>query len=49
MSNSPHCAISIGYKEKYTDDTVNTKFLGLQIHNHLKWKNHTDQVNPTLS
>jgi len=49
MSNSPHCVISIGYKEKYIEDTVNTKLLGLQIDNHLKWKNHIDQVNPTLS
>jgi len=27
MNNSPHCALSIGYEG-------NTKFLGLQIHNH---------------
>ena len=49
MCNSPRCVISIGYKEKHLEDTVNTKFLGLQTDNHLKWKNHFDQVNSTLS
>lgn len=48
-SNLPHCAISIGYKEKYIEDTVNTKFLCLQIDSHLKWKNHIDQMIPILS
>jgi hypothetical protein len=49
MSNLPRCAISNGYNEKYAEDTVNTKFLGSQIDNHLKWKNHIDRVIPTLS
>ena len=35
--------ISIGYK------ILVTKFLGLQIDNHLKLKNHIDQLIPTLS
>jgi len=48
-SNLPRCAISIGYREKYIEDTVNTKCLCLQIENHLKWKNHIDQLIPTLS
>jgi hypothetical protein len=29
--------------------SVNTKFLGLQIDNHLNWKNHIDQMVPKLS
>jgi hypothetical protein len=33
-NNSPHCALSIGCKEKYVEETVNTKFPGLQIDNH---------------
>ena len=27
----------ICYKEKYIEEMVNTKFLGLQIDNHLNW------------
>ena len=39
----------IGYKEMYIEEKVNTKFLGLQIDNHIKWKNHTEEVIPNLS
>jgi len=28
---------------------VNTKFLGLQIDNHINWKNHIEETIPTLS
>jgi len=28
---------------------VNTKFLGLQIYNHINWKNHTEQMTPEVS
>ena len=31
--NSSHSTLHIGYKEKYIEDTVNTKFLGSQIDN----------------
>jgi hypothetical protein len=31
---------NIGYDEKYIEESINTKFLGLQIENHLNWKNH---------
>lgn len=34
MYNFPHGALSISYKEKYVDDVVNTRFLGLQIDKH---------------
>jgi hypothetical protein len=39
----------IGYNEKYIKESENTKFLGLQIDNHLNWKNHIDQIVPKLS
>jgi hypothetical protein len=32
--NSSHSTLHIGYKEKYIEDTVNTKFLSSQIDNH---------------
>jgi hypothetical protein len=37
-------ALDIVCNEKCIEETVNTKFLGLQIDNPLKWKNHNDQV-----
>jgi hypothetical protein len=48
-NNSPQSALHIGYKEKYIEETVKTKFLGLHIGNHLNWKNHIDQMIPKLS
>jgi hypothetical protein len=33
--NSLHSALHIGYKEKYIEETENTKFLGLQIDNQI--------------
>ena len=33
--NSSHSTLHIGYKEKYIKYTVNTKFLGSQIDNHI--------------
>jgi len=44
--NTSHCTVHIGYKEKYAEETVNTKFLGLQIYNHSNWKNHVEQMIP---
>jgi hypothetical protein len=49
MNNSPCCALHIGYKEKYIEKMVKTKFLGLHIDNHLNWKNHIDQMIPKWS
>jgi hypothetical protein len=43
-NNSPHSALCIGYKEKYIEGPVNIKFLGLQIDNHLNWKNRIEQM-----
>jgi hypothetical protein len=48
-NNSPQYPLSIGYNDKYTEESVNTKFLGLQIDNHLNWKNHIDNLAPKLS
>ena len=44
--NSSHSTLHIGYKEKCIQGTVNTKFLGLQIDNHLNWKNRIEQMIP---
>ena len=38
--SSSHTTLHIGFKENYIGETVNTKFLDLQIDNHLNWKNH---------
>jgi hypothetical protein len=43
-NNSPQCPLSIGYNDKYIEESVHTKFLVLQIDNHLNWKNHISQL-----
>jgi hypothetical protein len=47
--NVPQCPLSIGYNDKYIEESAQTKFLGLQIDNHLNWKNHIYQLIPKLS
>jgi hypothetical protein len=47
--NSPHCALTVGYKDKYIEEVVNTKFLGIHLDNHLNWNNHIDEIIPKLS
>ena len=42
--NSSHSILHTGYKEKYIEETVNTKFLGLQTDNHIKWKDHIKEM-----
>ena len=42
--NWSHSTLCIGYKEKYIEKTVNTEFLGLQMDDHLSWKNHIEQM-----
>jgi hypothetical protein len=37
------------YEEKYMEEVINTKFLGLQIDNYINWKNHTKQKMSKLS
>jgi len=46
--NSAHSTLHIGYKEKYIEGTVNTKFLGLQTDN-INWKNCSEEMIPKLS
>ena len=41
--------VRIGYREKYTLETVNTEFLGLQIDNQINWKNHIEEMIPNVS
>jgi len=40
--NSAHSTLHIGYKEKYMEERANTKFLGLEIDNHINLKNHVE-------
>jgi len=47
--NSPYFTLSIGYKEKYIEETNNIEFLGPEIDNHIKWKNHIKQGISKLS
>jgi hypothetical protein len=47
--NMPHCPLTIGYIDKYIEEVVNTKFLGMHLDNHLNWNNHIDQIIPKLS
>jgi hypothetical protein len=46
ITNHHSMSLKIGYDEKYIEESINTKFLGLQIDNHLKWKNHIYPVIP---
>ena len=46
--NCSHSASHFGYKEKYIEETVSTKFLCLQIGNHINWKNYFEQMIPKL-
>jgi hypothetical protein len=48
-SNVSQSTLHIGFKEKYIEEMVNTKFLDLQIYNHLNRKNRTEQMIPKLS
>jgi len=48
-NNSSHSTLHIGYKEKYIEEMVNIKLIGLQINSHLNWKNHIEQMIPMLS
>jgi hypothetical protein len=47
--NSPQFPISTGYEDKYTEESVHTKFLGLQSDSNLNWKTQVDQLVPKLS
>jgi hypothetical protein len=44
--STSHSTLHIGYKEKYIEEMVNTKFLCLQIYNNPNRKNHIEQMIP---
>jgi hypothetical protein len=48
-NNSPQCSLTIGYKDMYIEEKLNSKFLCLHLDNHLNWKGRTDQMIPKLS
>jgi hypothetical protein len=43
IKNSSHSTLHIGYKQKYLEETMNTKFLSLEIDDHINWKNHIEE------
>jgi hypothetical protein len=47
-NKSPQYDLKIGCDEKYIEESINTKFLSLQIDTHLDWKNHVDLMIPKL-
>ena len=49
IKNSSHSTLHIAYKEKHIEETESTTFLGLQIDNHINWKNHIEEMVPQLS
>jgi len=42
--NSSHSTLHSDYKEKYIQETVNTKFLVLLMDNLINWKNQIQQM-----
>jgi hypothetical protein len=48
-NNSPQYALNVAYNGTCIEESVNTKFLGLQIDNHLNWTNHIDKLIAKLS
>jgi hypothetical protein len=47
--HSPQFPIGIGYEDKYIEESVYTKFLGLQIDSHFNWKTHVNHLVPKLT
>jgi hypothetical protein len=47
-NNSPQHTLNIVYSGKCIEESVNTKFIGFQIHNLLNWTNHIDKLIPKL-
>jgi len=47
VNNSPHCALRIGCKEKYVEETENAKLLDLHMYNHFVGS-HIDQMIPNF-
>jgi hypothetical protein len=49
VKNSSHSTLDIGDKEKCIEETLKMNFLGLQLDNHINWKNHIEEMIPMLS
>jgi hypothetical protein len=47
-NNSPQYLLNFGYNDKYIEEGVNTKFLGLHTDNYPNSKNHINQLIPKL-
>jgi hypothetical protein len=47
--NSQQFLISIGYEDKYIEESIHTTSLGLQTDSYLNWKTHVDQLVQKLS
>ena len=47
--NSLLSPMAMEYANKLKNETISTRFLGMQINNHLNWKKHIDQILPKLS
>lgn len=41
-NNSPHLPLNSAYSDEYTEESIKTKFLCLQVDNHLHWKTYID-------
>jgi hypothetical protein len=48
-NNSVHSTLHRDCKERYTEESVNRKFLCLQIDNHIHWRKHNEELIPKLS
>jgi hypothetical protein len=48
-TNLPHYPLAVRYADKHIKETTTTKFLGIQIDNHLNWKSHIDHIIRRLS
>jgi len=44
--NSLHAPLAIKYGNKFTEETISTKLLGMYIDNHLKWNKRIDKFLP---
>lgn len=41
--------MAMKYANKLINETISTRFLGMQINTHLNWKKHIDQILPKQS
>jgi hypothetical protein len=44
MIISPQYALIIGHNERCMEEFVNTKSLGIQIDNHMQWRNNINEL-----